>query len=104
MKNLGILIASVGIILFFAIGTYFNYVFGTIAAILFVALSFIIIALGEISSDLREINNILRNVFPDKIPQNTEPSVSQKTCPACGDTHDADFPRCPKCHYDYKTF
>ena len=25
----------------------------------------------------------------------------QKTCPACGTVHDFDYPKCPRCKYDY---
>ena len=31
----------------------------------------------------------------------TEDSLAKKTCPACGAVHDFDYPKCPKCKYDY---
>jgi hypothetical protein len=34
----------------------------------------------------------------------TEPpnySIPQKQCPQCGDRHDFDYPKCPKCKYIY---
>ena len=27
--------------------------------------------------------------------------LPQRTCPACGTVHDFDYPKCPKCKYDY---
>lgn len=29
-------------------------------------------------------------------------SLPQKTCPKCGDRHDFDYPKCPKCKYVYE--
>ncbi len=29
-------------------------------------------------------------------------SLPQKTCPKCGDRHDFDYPKCPKCKYIYE--
>lgn len=31
-----------------------------------------------------------------------EDSLPQNVCPACGAVHDFDYPRCPKCKYDYQ--
>ncbi|MCI5753095.1 MAG: hypothetical protein MR033_00450 [Clostridiales bacterium] len=36
----------------------------------------------------------------------TEPAaeplqIAQRTCPVCGKTHDADYPRCPFCRHAY---
>lgn len=28
-------------------------------------------------------------------------AVPQRTCPVCGTVHDFDYPKCPKCRYDY---
>ena len=28
-------------------------------------------------------------------------TLPQKTCPVCGAIHDFDYPKCPKCKYDY---
>ena len=30
-----------------------------------------------------------------------EASLPKRTCPECGDEHDFDYPRCPRCKYDY---
>lgn len=30
-----------------------------------------------------------------------DPRIAQKKCPACGKTHDLDYPKCPFCKYDY---
>ena len=30
-----------------------------------------------------------------------EDDIPQKTCPECGTVHDFDYPKCPKCKYDY---
>ena len=27
--------------------------------------------------------------------------VLKKTCPSCGTIHDFDYPKCPRCKYDY---
>ena len=27
--------------------------------------------------------------------------LPQKTCPKCGTTHDFDYPKCPRCRYEY---
>ena len=27
--------------------------------------------------------------------------IEQRTCPQCGDVHDIDYPKCPKCKHDY---
>ena len=28
-------------------------------------------------------------------------TLPQRTCPVCGAIHDFDYPKCPKCKYDY---
>lgn len=28
-------------------------------------------------------------------------SLPKKTCPVCGTIHDFDYPKCPKCKYEY---
>lgn len=39
------------------------------------------------------INNGAKTVDMDSLPQ--------KTCPRCGDRHDFDYPKCPRCKYVY---
>ena len=29
-------------------------------------------------------------------------TLPQKTCPVCGAIHDFDYPKCPRCKYDYQ--
>ncbi|MBO5109956.1 MAG: hypothetical protein J6D21_04485 [Clostridia bacterium] len=31
----------------------------------------------------------------------TDGDVPTKVCPACGTVHDFDYPRCPKCKFEY---
>lgn len=30
-----------------------------------------------------------------------EESLPKKTCPSCGTVHDFDYPKCPKCKFEY---
>ena len=30
-----------------------------------------------------------------------EASLPKKTCPVCGTIHDFDYPKCPRCKYEY---
>ena len=30
-----------------------------------------------------------------------EDDLPKRTCPACGTVHDFDYPKCPKCKFDY---
>ncbi len=38
---------------------------------------------------------------PEKQSPATEEGMPQVTCPACGTVHDFDYPKCPRCEYDY---
>ena len=29
--------------------------------------------------------------------------IAQRTCPECGEVHDIDYPKCPKCKFNYMT-
>ena len=33
--------------------------------------------------------------------QNRETVLPKRVCPECGDEHDFDYPKCPRCKYDY---
>lgn len=33
--------------------------------------------------------------------QTLDDELPQRTCPACGTTHDFDYPKCPKCKHKY---
>lgn len=30
-----------------------------------------------------------------------EAEIPKRVCPECGDEHDFDYPKCPRCKYDY---
>jgi len=31
----------------------------------------------------------------------SDDELPQKTCPKCGSVHDIDYPKCPRCKYEY---
>jgi len=33
----------------------------------------------------------------------TDDSIPQKVCPKCGTKHDFDYPKCPRCKYEYQS-
>ena len=35
------------------------------------------------------------------IDETVEEKIMQRTCPRCGDSHDMDYPQCPKCKYRF---
>ncbi len=37
----------------------------------------------------------------EPIDDTVEDKLWQRTCPNCGDTHDIDYPKCPKCKFRY---
>lgn len=73
--------------------------------------SWVLYGFGEIIEILRDIEC---NTRPDESSQkpdddeqrmddadDAEDSVIQVVCPRCGAHHDFDYPRCPKCKYEY---
>lgn len=40
-------------------------------------------------------------LMPEKYVPAPSDDLPQKQCPACGKSHDFDYPRCPYCGYDY---
>ena len=41
---------------------------------------------------------VLKN---EQIDETIKDEMWQRTCPKCGETHDIDYPKCPKCNFDY---
>jgi hypothetical protein len=37
----------------------------------------------------------------EEIIDETSDELWQRTCPKCGEKHDIDYPKCPKCKYNY---
>ena len=37
----------------------------------------------------------------ETIDETIEDIIAQRTCPNCGANHDMDYPKCPKCKYNY---
>ena len=37
----------------------------------------------------------------EQIDETIKDEMWQRTCPKCGETHDIDYPKCPKCNFDY---
>ena len=37
----------------------------------------------------------------EQIDETLKDEMWQRTCPKCGETHDIDYPKCPKCNFDY---
>ena len=37
----------------------------------------------------------------EKVEEEVEDKIWQRTCPECGQTHDIDYPKCPNCKYNY---
>ena len=35
------------------------------------------------------------------IDETINDKIAQRTCPKCGDVHDIDYPKCPKCGFDF---
>ena len=35
------------------------------------------------------------------IDETIEDKIAQRTCPQCGDVHDVDYPKCPKCGFEF---
>ena len=78
LQILSVIFAAIGVIGFFF---YFSHAIGAgiIVLITMLAIAGILYALGEISSDIRDINNILRIVYADKLEENdSEPFDGEK--------------------------
>ena len=60
-------------------------------------------AFGELVEDIHCMQNNPSKDYVEKIDSNDleECLLPQKECPQCGDRHDYDYPKCPKCKYDY---
>ncbi len=74
------------------------------------AIAGILYALGEIASDIRDINNTLRIVYAEKLVQGEEKTEDDFSftaqdsivqCPQCDAVHDKDFKICPRCGHTY---
>ena len=37
----------------------------------------------------------------EEIDESGEDHIWQRTCPKCGNSHDIDYPKCPKCNFNY---
>ena len=37
----------------------------------------------------------------EEIVESGEDHIWQRTCPKCGNSHDIDYPKCPKCNFNY---
>ena len=37
----------------------------------------------------------------EEVDELVEDQMWQRTCPKCGDSHDIDYPKCPKCNFNY---
>ena len=37
----------------------------------------------------------------EEIDETVQDQLWQRTCPKCGDSHDIDYPKCPKCKFNY---
>ncbi len=56
---------------------------------------------GSLSVDIFICPNCNKiEFFAAEHPQE-EDSLPKRTCPSCGAVHDFDFPKCPKCKFDY---
>ena len=42
-----------------------------------------------------------RKMEEEPIDETVENTLCQRTCPKCGETHDIDYPKCPKCKHNY---
>ena len=37
----------------------------------------------------------------EEVDETVQDQLWQRTCPKCGDSHDIDYPKCPKCKFNY---
>ena len=103
MQVLAIIFAIIGIVSFFALGANGGFLLGLSALLSMLAIACVLYALGEISSDIRDINNILRKVYAEKLSEKDEDNnkLEFTICPKCGHEHYADSPCCPNCKHSY---
>lgn len=75
------------------------------------------IQLGETGLIFRDLSNLISGsievdiyvcpkckkleFFHTESKNNNEEPLPKRICPECGDEHDFDYPRCPRCKYDY---
>ena len=60
-------------------------------------------AFGELVEDVHNRQNHLTEDYVEETNSNDleEFVLPQKECPQCGDRHEYDYPKCPKCKYNY---
>lgn len=105
----GIIALAFGLFLFFGDATVDSSGFiksplgnKILALVTFIGISLFLLVVGV--GYLRKAKRYYREkkkLESEAINEDTEDKIWQKTCPKCGDSHDIDFPKCPKCNYKY---
>lgn len=65
-----------------------------------ISLFFLILGFGYLKKAKRYYKE-KRILESQKVDESVEDQMWQRTCPKCGDSHDVDYPKCPKCKYNY---
>lgn len=65
-----------------------------------ISLFFLILGFGYLKKAKRYYKE-KRVLESQKVDESVEDQMWQRTCPKCGDSHDVDYPKCPKCKYNY---
>ena len=73
-----------------------------ITLIIFIAISLFASLLGL--AYLRKAKRYYKSkrvMDKEKSDETSTDKIWQRTCPKCGESHDFDYPKCPKCKYNY---
>jgi len=57
---------------------------------------------GALETDIYICPRCRKLEFYSECTELQSDTLPQKTCPVCGAIHDFDYPKCPKCKYDYQ--
>ncbi len=72
----------------------------TLIIMLVISLFFLILALGYLKK-AKKYYREKRAFESEVIDETVEDKICQRTCPQCGESHDIDYPKCPKCKFSY---
>lgn len=65
-----------------------------------ISLFFLLLGFGYLKKAKRyyKEKNVLET---EEVFESGEDQIWQRTCPKCGNSHDIDYPKCPKCNFNY---